>query len=305
MVERDLNLRKIDLNLLPILDKLFEFRHVSAAAKALGMSQPAVSRALQRLRSLFNDPLLVKVGTRYELTEKAKAIEVGLVCVQRDIRGLLNQEPFDPSHAAGTFTVGALDFEIMMLLPGLIKKVREQAPKLKIEVMHYHANVPVQEYLEKYADLLLYSTNNCGELIYKQRLFSDNYAVIMCKKHPLNQGKLDLDAYANAQHVIVSANGIDETSIDRQLARLDRSRTVISSIPHFSLAPDIVTNTDLLVTLPSRIVRRLAHHYSFSEASLPFEMRDFRVEQFWHHLHHQDDLHKWVRDSMKAVADDL
>ena len=75
MVERDLNLRKIDLNLLPVLDKLFEFRHVSAAAQALGMSQPAVSRALQRLRSLFNDPLLVKVGTRYELTEKAKAID--------------------------------------------------------------------------------------------------------------------------------------------------------------------------------------------------------------------------------------
>ena len=110
MVEHDLNLRKIDLNLLPILEKLLEFRHVSAAAKALGMSQPAVSRALQRLRSLFNDPLLVKVGIRYELTVKAKAIEAGLASVHREIRGLLNQEPFDPFHAAGTFTIWRIRF---------------------------------------------------------------------------------------------------------------------------------------------------------------------------------------------------
>ncbi|MBD1555895.1 LysR family transcriptional regulator [Vibrio sp. S9_S30] len=305
MVEQHLNLRKIDLNLLPILEKLLELKHVSEAAKVLGMSQPAVSRTLNRLRELFHDPLLVRVGTRYELTAKAKALEVALVPVNRQIRGLLNQVPFEPASAEGVFTIGALDFEIMMLIPALLEKVRKEAPKLRVESMHYNADIPIHEYLEKHADLLLYSTNNCVDYVYKQRLFSDNYAVIMCNNHPLSQAPLTLESYSHAQHVIISTNGIAETSIDRKLTRLGRSRTVISAIPHFSLAPDIVANTDLIITLPTRLLGKLSPHYDFHQTSLPFDMHDFQVDQFWHSIHKQDALHKWMRDALKTVADSL
>lgn len=305
MVEQHLNLRKIDLNLLPILEKLLELKHVSEAAKVLGMSQPAVSRTLNRLRELFHDPLLVRVGTGYELTAKAKALEVALVPVNRQIRGLLNQVPFEPESAEGVFTIGALDFEIMMLIPALLEKVRKEAPKLRVESIHYNANIPIHEYLEKHADLLLYSTNNCVDYVYKQRLFSDNYAVIMCKNHPLSQAPLTLDSYSHAQHVVISTNGIAETSIDRKLTRLGRSRRVVSAIPHFSLAPDIVANTDLIITLPTRLLGKLSSHYNFHQTGLPFDMYDFQVDQFWHSIHKQDPLHKWMRDALKTVADSL
>lgn len=131
MVAPDINLRSIDLNLLTILEKLLIHKHISQAAQALNMSQPAVSRALMRLREQFDDPLLVKVKNEYRLTSKGERLRGELESSLNTIRHMLVEETFDPLHYSGVFTIGALDFEMMMIVPKLLARFQQRASQFE------------------------------------------------------------------------------------------------------------------------------------------------------------------------------
>ncbi|AOW82501.1 LysR family transcriptional regulator [Vibrio mimicus] len=304
MVAPDINLRSIDLNLLTILEKLLIHKHISQAAQALNMSQPAVSRALMRLREQFDDPLLVKVKNEYRLTSKGERLRGELESSLNTIRHMLVEETFDPLHYSGVFTIGALDFEMMMIVPKLLARFQQRAPNLKLQIVAYNAYMPLHDYLEQVADLLLYSTDESPTNVFKQRLFSDNYAVVMCRQHPFANSPMTLERYCQSRHVIISGNGLGKTDMDHELERLNQEREVVASLPHFSMAPELLMNTDLIATLPKRLVTHLGGRYEIAVAELPFRTADFRVEQFWHLIHHHSPIHQWVRQEIKALVDE-
>lgn len=304
MVAPDINLRSIDLNLLTILEKLLIHKHISQAAQALNMSQPAVSRALMRLREQFDDPLLVKVKNEYRLTSKGERLRGELESSLNTIRHMLVEETFDPLHYSGVFTIGALDFEMMMIVPKLLARFQQRAPNLKLQIVAYNAYMPLHDYLEQVADLLLYSTDESPTNVFKQRLFSDNYAVVMCRQHPFTNSPMTLERYCQSRHVIISGNGLGKTDMDHELKRLNQEREVVASLPHFSMVPELLMNTDLIATLPKRLVTHLGGRYEIAVAELPFKTADFRVEQFWHLIHHHSPIHQWVRQEIKALVDE-
>ncbi|EHV5551897.1 LysR family transcriptional regulator [Vibrio vulnificus] len=304
MVAPEINLRSIDLNLLTILEKLLIHKHISQAAQALNMSQPAVSRALMRLREQFGDTLLVKVNREYRLTAKGEYLRRELESSLNTIRQMLVDDAFDPLQHAGVFTIGALDFEMMMIVPKLLARFQQRAPKLKLQIVPYNAYMPLHDYLEKVADLLLYSTDDSPTNVFKQRLFNDNYAVVMCRNHALANQSMTLERYCQSRHVIVSGNGLGKTDIDHELKRLNQQREVVASLPHFSMVPELLINTDLIATLPRRLVGQLSHRYEITVAELPFYTADFRVEQFWHLIHHSNPAHQWVRQEIKNMVDE-
>ncbi|ENM5841872.1 LysR family transcriptional regulator [Vibrio mimicus] len=304
MVAPDINLRSIDLNLLTILEKLLIHKHISQAAQALNMSQPAVSRALMRLREQFDDPLLVKVKNEYRLTSKGERLRGELESSLNTIRHMLVEETFDPLHYSGVFTIGALDFEMMMIVPKLLARFQQRAPNLKLQIVAYNAYMPLHDYLEQVADLLLYSTDESPTNVFKQRLFSDNYAVVMCRQHPFTNSPMTLERYCQSRHVIISGNGLGKTDMDHELKRLNQEREVVASLPHFSMVPELLMNTDLIATLPKRLVTHLGGRYEIAVAELPFRTADFRVEQFWHLIHHHSPIHQWVRQEIKALVDE-
>ncbi|EEY38484.1 LysR family transcriptional regulator [Vibrio mimicus] len=304
MVAPDINLRSIDLNLLTILEKLLIHKHISQAAQALSMSQPAVSRALMRLREQFDDPLLVKVKNEYRLTSKGERLRGELESSLNTIRHMLVEETFDPLHYSGVFTIGALDFEMMMIVPKLLARFQQRAPNLKLQIVAYNAYMPLHDYLEQVADLLLYSTDESPTNVFKQRLFSDNYAVVMCRQHPFTNSPMTLERYCQSRHVIISGNGLGKTDMDHELKRLNQEREVVASLPHFSMVPELLMNTDLIATLPKRLVTHLGGRYEIAVAELPFRTADFRVEQFWHLIHHHSPIHQWVRQEIKALVDE-
>ncbi|EJL6392516.1 LysR family transcriptional regulator [Vibrio vulnificus] len=304
MVAPEINLRSIDLNLLTILEKMLIHKHISQAAQALNMSQPAVSRALMRLRKQFGDPLLVKVNREYRLTAKGEYLRRELESSLNTIRQMLVDDAFDPLQHAGVFTIGALDFEMMMIVPKLLARFQQRAPKLKLQIVPYNAYMPLHDYLEKVADLLLYSTDDSPTNVFKQRLFNDNYAVVMCRNHALANQPMTLERYCQSRHVIVSGNGLGKTDIDHELRRLNQQREVVASLPHFSMVPELLINTDLIATLPRRLVGHLSHRYEITVAELPFYTADFRVEQFWHLIHHSNPAHQWVRQEIKNMVDE-
>ncbi|ENM5739912.1 LysR family transcriptional regulator [Vibrio mimicus] len=304
MVAPDINLRSIDLNLLTILEKLLIHKHISQAAQALNMSQPAVSRALMRLREQFDDPLLVKVKNEYRLTSKGERLRGELESSLNTIRHMLVEETFDPLHYSGVFTIGALDFEMMMIVPKLLARFQQRSPNLKLQIVAYNAYMPLHDYLEQVADLLLYSTDESPTNVFKQRLFSDNYAVVMCRQHPFANSPMTLERYCQSRHVIISGNGLGKTDMDHELKRLNQERGVVASLPHFSMVPELLMNTDLIATLPKRLVTHLGGRYEIAVADLPFRTVDFRVEQFWHLIHHHSPIHQWVRQEIKALVDE-
>ncbi|EEW07956.1 LysR family transcriptional regulator [Vibrio mimicus] len=304
MVAPDINLRSIDLNLLTILEKLLIHKHISQAAQALNMSQPAVSRALMRLREQFDDPLLVKVKNEYRLTSKGERLRGELESSLNTIRHMLVEETFDPLHYSGVFTIGALDFEMMMIVPKLLARFQQRAPNLKLQIVAYNAYMPLHDYLEQVADLLLYSTDESPTNVFKQRLFSDNYAVVMCRQHSFANSPMTLERYCQSRHVIISGNGLGKTDMDHELKRLNQEREVVASLPHFSMVPELLMDTDLIATLPKRLVTHLGGRYEIAVAELPFRTADFRVEQFWHLIHHHSPIHQWVRQEIKALVDE-
>ncbi|EOW9346790.1 LysR family transcriptional regulator, partial [Vibrio cholerae] len=233
MVAPEINLRSIDLNLLTILEKLLIYKHISQTAQALNMSQPAVSRSLMRLREQFGDPLLVKVKNEYRLTSRGERLRGELESSLNTIRHMLVEETFDPLHYSGVFTIGALDFEMMMIVPKLLARFQQRAPNLKLQIVAYNAYMPLHDYLEQVADLLLYSTDESPTNVFKQRLFSDNYAVVMCRQHPFANSSITLDRYCQSRHVIISGNGLGKTDMDHELKRLNQEREVVASLPHF------------------------------------------------------------------------
>ncbi|GHZ23380.1 LysR family transcriptional regulator [Vibrio cholerae] len=300
MVAPEINLRSIDLNLLTILEKLLIYKHISQTAQALNMSQPAVSRSLMRLREQFGDPLLVKVKNEYRLTSRGERLRGELESSLNTIRHMLVEETFDPLHYSGVFTIGALDFEMMMIVPKLLARFQQRAPNLKLQIVAYNAYMPLHDYLE----LLLYSTDESPTNVFKQRLFSDNYAVVMCRQHPFANSSITLDRYCQSRHVIISGNGLGKTDMDHELKRLNQEREVVASLPHFSMVPELLMNTDLIATLPKRLVTHLGGRYEIAVAELPFKTADFRVEQFWHLIHHHSPIHQWVRQEIKALVDE-
>ncbi|ENO7841452.1 LysR family transcriptional regulator [Vibrio cholerae] len=302
MVAPEINLRSIDLNLLTILEKLLIHKHISQAAQALNMSQPAVSRALMRLREQFGDPLLVKVKNEYRLTSRGERLRGELESSLNTIRHMLVEETFDPLHYSGVFTIGALDFEMMMIVPKLLARFQQRAPNLKLQIVPYNAYMPLHDYLEKVADLLLYSTDESPTNVFKQRLFNDNYAVVMCRNHPLANQPITLESYCQSRHVIISGNGLGKTDMDHELKKLNYQREVVASLPHFSMVPELLINTDLIATLPRRLVTHLGQRYEITVADLPFYTADFRVEQFWHLIHHSSPIHQWVRQEIKNLV---
>ncbi|HGS4525370.1 TPA: LysR family transcriptional regulator [Vibrio cholerae] len=304
MVAPEINLRSIDLNLLTILEKLLIYKHISQAAQALNMSQPAVSRSLMRLREQFGDPLLVKVKNEYRLTSRGERLRGELESSLNTIRHMLVEETFDPLHYSGVFTIGALDFEMMMIVPKLLARFQQRAPNLKLQIVAYNAYMPLHDYLEQVADLLLYSTDESPTNVFKQRLFSDNYAVVMCRQHPFANSSITLDRYCQSRHVIICGNGLGKTDMDHELKRLNQEREVVVSLPHFSMVPELLMNTDLIATLPKRLVTHLGGRYEIAVAELPFKTADFRVEQFWHLIHHHSPIHQWVRQEIKALVDE-
>lgn len=304
MVAPEINLRSIDLNLLTILEKLLIYKHISQTTQALNMSQPAVSRSLMRLREQFGDPLLVKVKNEYRLTSRGERLRGELESSLNTIRHMLVEETFDPLHYSGVFTIGALDFEMMMIVPKLLARFQQRAPNLKLQIVAYNAYMPLHDYLEQVADLLLYSTDESPTNVFKQRLFSDNYAVVMCRQHPFANSSITLDRYCQSRHVIISGNGLGKTDMDHELKRLNQEREVVASLPHFSMVPELLMNTDLIATLPKRLVTHLGGRYEIAVAELPFKTADFRVEQFWHLIHHHSPIHQWVRQEIKALVDE-
>lgn len=295
---REVNLRSVDLNLLVVLQALLETRHVTRASEQLNMSQPAVSRALQRLRSTFDDPLLVRTSQGFDLSARGVDILPRLRLLTSGVEQLIAPPRFDPSQAVDVVRVYGLDLEVACFVAPLLKVLRREASRMRLEVRTEPRNhFELLEAGEVHFSLTGMEPS-AGEGQYRRLLIAQSGIVcMMSADNPLAEGELTLERYLSASHGLVSMTGKGPGHIDDRLAELGHKRHLALRLSNFMTAADFCDTSDLLFILPEIVAQRIAQGRNIILKPVPVELTAPMINFFlyWHERFHHDPMCRWVR----------
>lgn len=295
---REVNLRGVDLNLLVILEALLESRQVTHAAHRLNMSQPAVSRALSRLRVLFGDALLVRGDSGLVLTERGRELQAPLTAALSGVSRLIAEPEFDPGTATTPIRIGCLDLEASIYLAPVIERLQRAAPGMPVEI-HSH---PADYFDGLAAGNLHLAISGLepqqGQAAFHRRIVDSTTSVcLMRDRHDLAEGRMTLERYLEARHGVVAITGKGPAIMDGRLAAIGRTRHVVLRLSSFLNVPDACSGTDIVFSLPHRIAERLARRERLVTRALPSALQSpgFPMYLYWHSRHHDDAMHRWLR----------
>jgi DNA-binding transcriptional LysR family regulator len=289
---------RLDLNLLPIVVTLYDRRSVSQTALALGMSQPAVSAALGKLRVYFDDPLFVRTAQGMEPTPRAGT----LVKSAREVLGQIDNEivadvSFDPARIRKRFTFALSDAGEMIFLPKILASLTTYAPDAAVRSVSLPA-AEVERGLESgEIDLAIgYFPDLKKSNFFQQRLFTDSFAGLMRDDHPLAAERLTMKQFLELGHAVVHPEGRSHEVLESYLARKRIQRRIVLTTPHFSSIPAIVAQSELIVTVPHPLAAYFAGlGAGLKLVKLPLEIPTIDVKQHWHRKFHYDARIKWLR----------
>lgn len=305
----DVNLSSVDLNLLVVLRALLAERSVTTAAQRLGLSQPATSHALSRLRDLFGDPLLVRVGRTLVLSPRAEALRPDVDRALDAVSGLLAKPPaFDPKTATRTFSIATSDYGQFVLLPPLLARIAKEAPKVDLWVRDMSA-MPMDEWFRDGGlDVALAPVGAKARRargLQVERLFTESFVCVVRKGHPAVKKRLTLSAFAELPHAFIAPRGTRGGVVDEALKKRGKSRRIALAVPHFLVAPHAVARSDLIVTLAERVARFFEEHLPVRVLPPPLPLPTFAVSLIWHERVGADPGHAWFRKQIAAAAAEL
>lgn len=303
LVMREVNLRSIDLNLLVVLQALLREKHVSRAAQELHMSQPAVSRALQRLRDTLGDPLLVRTREGYDLSARAQEMLPCLNMLLQGVSSLIQPIQFDPANATDTVRMTGLDLEAALYLPKLTKVLHREAPNLKIELVPQ-----TPDHFRKldegkvHFSLTGLEPDFATDQFHRVLIDTMGSICVMDKDNPLVQ-EMTLDQYVSCRHGMVSITGKGPGSMDRKLQTIGRSRELSMRLSSFMSVTEFCEGTELVFVLPERLAEHITQDRKLVMRPLPPELtrEDIRFYVYWHERHHHDPMCVWVRQKIGEV----
>ncbi len=298
-----MNLRSLDLNLLVVFDALMRKRNVTHAAQSVGLSQPAFSNALSRLRERLGDELFIRTPGGMRPTPWALQLSGPVSAALGDIENALDGAAFDPARSQRTFTIAALDYATIVLLPPLLRRIKGEAPGVIVRI--HTPSVITGEFLDtQQADLALFSWSDPPERFVSEPLLDEDWVCVMRPDHPLAGAPLTLDAYTNAEHLLVSPRGDLRGWVDDILAERGRTRHIAVTMPTFGPAPLILETTDLILACPKRVGRVFAERIGMAMTRCPVEappgMRS--IDMIWHARLGNHPAQIWLRDLLRDVA---
>lgn len=291
-------MNELDLNLLYVLVALDEQRSVSAAAAALQRSQPAISAALGKLRTFFDDPLFVRSGNNMQPTPRAEAlVESARTVLGKIGADIVSSTAFDPLTTRQPVSLALSDVGEVVFLPAILKALRQLAPHAPVRSISLSATEVAAGLESGSIDLAIgYFPDLKKHNFFQQVLFADTFASLIRSDHPVSATRLTLKQYLQLEHAVVRAESRTEEVIERYLARKKIRRRIVLTTPHFASAPMIVAQSDLIVTIPEP----LANYFSSVSAQLrvvglPFEAPSIELKQTWHRKFHHDERNRWLR----------
>jgi DNA-binding transcriptional LysR family regulator len=299
--DEGMDLRSVDLNLLVTLEAIINERSVSRAAVRLGLTQSAVSHALRRLRTLFQDELVVRGPTGMAPTPRALEIAAVLSGSLEDIGRVLDRHTnFDPRTSTRSFTLHLSDYVAPFLLPVLCARLRSEAPSVRLQVTPFRGT-EVQILPNEVHIRVTTHDEIATPGIHDERLLEDEYVVLMSRDHPQARSRLTLPKYLQLSHVKVSAAALGTNLIDDALARRGVERQIAVLVPSWFNMRDLVAHTDLVVAMPRRWAADPAISAGCTWQPLPLEEVTFAVGMRWRSRDNYEPGHVWLRDLIVEV----
>ncbi|AWJ91630.1 LysR family transcriptional regulator (plasmid) [Azospirillum baldaniorum] len=295
-------LRGIDLNLLVVLDALMAERHVSRTASRLNMSQPAVSHALARLRHLFDDPLLIRRDGQLVPSTRALEIAPALTEALRQIREVLGPGGFDPAKEKRTFRLAMSDYGSAVVLPGLLKTLRLEAPGIDVVITQSNREAMLRQVLDGDCDLAVGVFPDRPERIEAEQLFVERFACLADREGLGSQDRLDIGAYLARPHVLVAMKDEANTEIDMALRAVGHTRRIAVTLPHWGNAPRLIQGTDLVLTVARKALALYEQDPAVAVFEPPFPIPPFPFVQVWHERRGGDPAHLWLRNAVAVVS---
>jgi DNA-binding transcriptional LysR family regulator len=265
-----MNLNSLDLNLLVALDALLRDASVSRAAMRIGLSQPATSHALARLRDLIGDPLLVRSGARMELTPRAQALRGPLAQTLDQVRGLFIPDDFDAARSERQFRLMMPDLAVELLMPPLMEKITKAAPNVRIDVVPWRGPAIFTAEFARSIDLVI-SIGDAFRGFHRQRLYTDSDALAVRRGHPAGAKLKQREAFLDARHVAVVIRGQNEDLIDSWLRPKGIERRIALVVAGYLEALHVAARTDLVAFVPRRLIGALSKQLSLATITPPFD----------------------------------
>ncbi len=299
-----MNLNSLDLNLLVALDALLREASVSRAAMRIGLSQPAASHALQRLRDVIGDPLLVRTGARMELTPRAQALRGPLGQALDQVRTLFAPDEFDAGRSERHFRLMMPDLAVELLMPSLMEKVTKQAPGVTIDVVPWRGPAIFNAEFARTIDLVI-SIGDAFKGFHRQRLYTDSDALAVRRGHPVGAGLRKREAFLGARHVAVVIRGSSEDLIDTWLRSKAVERRIALVVPGYIEALHVAARTDLVAFVPRRLIAALAKQLSLKTVAPPLDPGIDEQHMFYPTRAQFDPGSIWLRKLMLATGREL
>jgi DNA-binding transcriptional LysR family regulator len=286
----------IDLNLLAVFQEVYRERQISGAAKRLGLTQSSVSNALARLRRIFEDELFVRTAHGMQPTPFAEEIAGPLGVAMAQVTLALNQRSqFDPATSNRRFVLAMTDVGEVHFMPALIERCKLVAPQVQLSSLRA-GSVALKEELESgRVDLAVGPFDNISEALYQRLLFRQPYVSMFRAGHPLARGKVTLDRFVAAEHLLVDATDSPYDRINQLLEQAGIGTSTRFRVPHFTAVPYIVGSSDLVVTVPQKLAERAAQPFRLKWIVPPLALPELQTNLFWHRRFNQDPGSQWLR----------
>ncbi len=297
-----MHLRGLDMNLLLPLQALLEERNVTRAAQRIHMSQPAMSRALERLRGVLGDDLLIRANAKYELTPRGAHLLRELELLLPRLEQLWSGEQFTPGSTQARVRLAMTDYAAAVVLPPLLRACEQAAPGLNLDVTPWHERS--HEELSAATVDLVFSPLAVPAHLRVQPLFDEQFVCLVGLESNLRHAEFPLASYLEEKHVSVETEPKQQNLIDRPLAEAGWRRSIVLRLPYVSAAVRVIEDTGLVLTAPSRIAAAFAERFRVRRIAAPPQIPGFRYTMVWHPRLEQESLHAWFRGLVARICAD-
>lgn len=297
---------KYDLNLLPAFMALMEERSVTRAAERLGITQPALSNTLTRLRDTFRDPLFIRQRYGIAPTPFAESIAPTIASALARFDDLvLAQQDFRPDQAERQFTIAPNSYVEVVVVPRLVARLHEEAPGIRLQMTPFGSDLAESGIMSGTTALALGRMVDPPDNLVVQHLMDEGLACVVRADHPDVGNRIDRAQYERLRHVNVLPSGRLRAGLFQVLGKQNVRREIAVSVTHFMAVPEIIAVTDYCATLPRLICQQLRRDPRFKVLPTPVDLGTFPVEMAWHARYRQDAAHRWLRSVVADIGKEV
>ncbi len=299
-----MDLLEFDLNLLLTFDAIYRHQNLSAAATELGLTQPAVSAALKRLRERMGNPLFVRTSHGMRPTPFADTMSTKLTQALNILRDVDQPAEFTPRNTSIHYRIYINDIGMLVVMPQVLRMVNAQAPGAKMTILDLRPDEVVDAMDRGEIDLAIGYFLGMPNWAHQQTVRNTSYVCAVRAGHPAIGDSLSLEQFLQARHAMYWTTGSPHSQIEEALARLGLTRDVALRVPRFAALPFQLAASDLIATIPEDLGLLFRRLLSIKLFPPPFALAPFEIKQYWHERHHAEPSHRWLRQVVRTETEE-